>query len=152
MHIHFPLLPHPITANSHPDYCQMSWGKWTRLFDSHFFRYNQDWIHFIVKVRRRLHLNAALLFLVYTFWSCCHSLPLYLLQRSYFFGNWFYDLAYMWILTWKHYAWFVLFHFQGPNSVMIVLVMLLNIGLAILFVHFLTWLELGKVRIALISI
>lgn len=32
----------------------------------------------------------------------------------------------------------LLFHFQGPNSVMIVLVMLLNIGLAILFVHFLT--------------
>lgn len=32
----------------------------------------------------------------------------------------------------------VLFYFQGPNSVMIVLVMLLNIGLAILFVHFLT--------------
>lgn len=39
-----------------------------------------------------------------------------------------------------------LFYFQGPNSVMIALVMLLNIGLAILFVHFLTWLELGKVR------
>lgn len=30
------------------------------------------------------------------------------------------------------------FHFQGPNSIMIALVMLLNIGLAILFVHFLT--------------
>lgn len=30
------------------------------------------------------------------------------------------------------------FLLQGPNSVMIVLVMLLNIGLAILFVHFLT--------------
>lgn len=43
----------------------------------------------------------------------------------------------------------MLFYFQGPNSIMIALVMLLNIGLAILFVHFLTWLELGKVRMVL---
>lgn len=47
---------------------------------------------------------------------------------------------------------FILFvYFQGPNSVMIALVMLLNIGLAILFVHFLTWLELGKVSKVLFS-
>lgn len=28
---------------------------------------------------------------------------------------------------------------QGPNPIMVTLVMLLNLGLAVIFVHFLTW-------------
>lgn len=32
----------------------------------------------------------------------------------------------------------MLFFFQGPNSILVAMVMLLNIGLAIIFVHFLT--------------
>lgn len=66
----------------------------------------------------------------------------YLLQLCWVFlnisGNWFCELIYLLLLTWKSDTCFVLFRFQGPNSIMIVLVMLLNIGLAILFVHFLT--------------
>lgn len=155
MHIEFPLVPNPAVVNCVSPRLLSSVLRWMNSIIFVLFRFNQDWVHFLLKVQRWLHLNVALLFSVSTFWNCCHfSCLIYCSCVGFFyiFGNWFYELIYILILTRKSEACFALLHFQGPNSVMIVLVMLLNIGLAILFVHFLTWLELGKVRRALISI
>ena len=42
-------------------------------------------------------------------------------------------------LIWQYYV------LQGPNSILVAMVMLLNIGLAIIFVHFLTWSPVSQV-------